>query len=391
MEPQRTPTGAPTRRLLRSRDERMIGGVCGGLGEYTGIDPVVFRIVLAVAALAGGAGLAAYLVAWVCIPERNADGSEPPARSGPPQIDNVAAVVLGVLGLVVLLGFVGGDGGPFDSDGGFLLLVLVGLGVWWWVRQERDEVPGPPAASTVTPRPPAAATSYDDPLLAEAAALDDLLTVPVGSVPPPPPAPPREPRSKLPLLGMSALLLLWGGLVLVDVSGAVEVDAQVAIGLSLVVIGGVLVLGAWYGRAHALVALGVVLTIVGGLSSVADTSPRGGFGDRTWQATSTEDLRETYRLGGGDAALDLSDLELTEDREVEVSVWAGELLVLVPADANVEVDGHVGMGELYVLGERDEGVDLSESGEVDGPEGGPVLTIDANVGMGQLEVRRAAS
>lgn len=376
----------PTRRLLRSRDDKMVAGVCGGLGEYTGIDPVVFRIVLAVAAFAGGAGLAAYVVAWICIPERNDDGSAPAARSGAPQIDNVAGIVLGVLGLVVLLGFVGGrDRGPFDGDGGVLLLLLVGGGLWWWVRQERDATTAPP----VPPTPPAPSSS-GDPLLEEAARLDDFLTTPVSTVPSAPPTP-RPARSRLPLLGISALLLLWGGLVLVDLA-VTEVDEQVAVGLSLVLVGGVFVLGAWYGRAGGLVVLGVLLAAVGGLSSVVDASPRGGFGERYWEASDASELRDTYRLGGGEAVLDLRRLSLTDDATVEVSVWGGELRVVLPADDDVsfDLDAHVGMGELRVLGRSEEGVDLDLDAE-DIDEGEPVLTLDLRVGMGEMEVRRGAA
>lgn len=374
----------PTRRLLRSRDEKMIAGVCGGLGEYTGIDPVVFRIVLAVAAFAGGAGLAAYVVAWVCIPERNDDGSEPAARTGAPQIDNAAAVVLGVLGLIVLLGVVGGrDRGPFDGDGGILLLLLVGGGLWWWVRQDH----GAPSTPVGSAPPSGPASSGGDPLLEEAARLDDFLTTPVSTVQPAPPAP-RPPRSRLPLLGISALLLLWGALVLVDLS-VTEVDEQVAIGLSLLLVGGVFVLGAWYGRAGGLVVVGVLLAAVGGLSSVVDASPRGGFGERYWEASDTSELRDTYRLGGGEAVLDLRRLSLTEDRTVEVSVWGGELRVVLPEDDGVsyDVDAHVGMGDLRVLGRSDEGVDLDLSAE-DIDEGEPVLTLDLRVGMGEMGVSR---
>jgi phage shock protein PspC (stress-responsive transcriptional regulator) len=60
---------APPRRLTRSTTDRMIAGVCGGLGEYTGIDPVIFRVVFAVATIMGGAGLIAYIVAWLVMPE----------------------------------------------------------------------------------------------------------------------------------------------------------------------------------------------------------------------------------------------------------------------------------------------------------------------------------
>ena len=63
--------GQETRRLLRSRRDRMIGGVCGGLGRYLNVDPVLLRIAAVALALAGGVGVLAYLVAWVLIPGRH--------------------------------------------------------------------------------------------------------------------------------------------------------------------------------------------------------------------------------------------------------------------------------------------------------------------------------
>jgi phage shock protein C len=60
---------AAVKRLYRSRSERKIAGVCGGLGTYLGVDPVIFRILWIVLALAGGLGLVAYLVAWIIIPQ----------------------------------------------------------------------------------------------------------------------------------------------------------------------------------------------------------------------------------------------------------------------------------------------------------------------------------
>src|SRR6476469_6670927 len=59
----------PTRRLRRSRTDRIGAGVAGGLGEYFGIDPVIFRVLFATAAFFGGAGVLAYLLAWAAIPE----------------------------------------------------------------------------------------------------------------------------------------------------------------------------------------------------------------------------------------------------------------------------------------------------------------------------------
>ncbi|MBE0646446.1 MAG: PspC domain-containing protein [Bacteroidales bacterium] len=57
------------RRLYRSRRDRIIGGVCGGLGEYFKVDPVLLRVLWAVMFFAGGMGLLAYIIAWIIVPE----------------------------------------------------------------------------------------------------------------------------------------------------------------------------------------------------------------------------------------------------------------------------------------------------------------------------------
>ncbi len=58
------------RRLYRSPDDRVIAGVCGGLGEYFSTDPVILRLILVVLVLFGGSGLILYLLAWVLVPRR---------------------------------------------------------------------------------------------------------------------------------------------------------------------------------------------------------------------------------------------------------------------------------------------------------------------------------
>ena len=68
-----TPQPAPqagVKRLTRSRDDRWIGGVCGGIAAYTGIDATLVRVLVAVGTILGfGSLLVAYLVAWVLMPE----------------------------------------------------------------------------------------------------------------------------------------------------------------------------------------------------------------------------------------------------------------------------------------------------------------------------------
>ena len=58
-----------TKRLFRSRKDRILGGVCGGLGNYLNVDPVLVRVVWAILFFAAGAGLLAYILAWIIIPE----------------------------------------------------------------------------------------------------------------------------------------------------------------------------------------------------------------------------------------------------------------------------------------------------------------------------------
>jgi len=67
------------RRLYRSRTQRMIGGVCGGLGEYFDIDPTLVRLLFVVTALAGGPGLLAYIIMLIVVPSE----PEPATASGP--------------------------------------------------------------------------------------------------------------------------------------------------------------------------------------------------------------------------------------------------------------------------------------------------------------------
>lgn len=63
------PTPAPVRReLRRSGTDRWLGGVCGGLAEYSGIDPVLWRVGFVGLTVAGGAGVLIYLLLWVLMP-----------------------------------------------------------------------------------------------------------------------------------------------------------------------------------------------------------------------------------------------------------------------------------------------------------------------------------
>ena len=58
------------KKLYRSRNNRMIAGVCGGIAEYLEIDPTVVRIIFAILILTGGLGAFGYLICLVLMPEQ---------------------------------------------------------------------------------------------------------------------------------------------------------------------------------------------------------------------------------------------------------------------------------------------------------------------------------
>jgi phage shock protein C len=80
--PEELPPSAPTTRppLQRSRTDMMLGGVSGGLAEHTGVDALVWRVAFVGLTLAGGAGIAIYLLLWVLMP---------PALAGPADRSNL--------------------------------------------------------------------------------------------------------------------------------------------------------------------------------------------------------------------------------------------------------------------------------------------------------------
>jgi phage shock protein C len=65
-------TGRPyagnTKRLYRSGSDKILGGVCGGIAEYLGVDPVIIRLLWIIGTLVWGAGIIAYIIAWIIVP-----------------------------------------------------------------------------------------------------------------------------------------------------------------------------------------------------------------------------------------------------------------------------------------------------------------------------------
>src|SRR5690349_22635117 len=96
---QPTAAATPPRRLYRTRDDRVIAGVCGGIAHYFNIDPVLVRVGAVALALLGGAGVLAYLAAVLLIPNEGEGGR-------PGEAPNRGLAVAGVVLLVVAIGVV---------------------------------------------------------------------------------------------------------------------------------------------------------------------------------------------------------------------------------------------------------------------------------------------
>lgn len=136
-----------TRTLYRSRDNSVIAGVAGGLGEYFSLDPVIIRLLFVLAAIFGGFGIPAYIVLWIILPEEPTGeiASEDTVKKNVNQMKGKAETLVGgfrgegaegrtrtVLGAILIgLGvmFVLENFGFFRADI-FWPLVLVVLGIF---------------------------------------------------------------------------------------------------------------------------------------------------------------------------------------------------------------------------------------------------------------------
>lgn len=129
-EPDGLDRGGGPRRLLRSRNDRVIAGVSGGLGHYFNIDPVIIRIGFAVSILFGGLGVIAYLAAILFVPSDDGAGAAAPTGRG----QRVARVIgVGLLAIAGLFGF-GAlvTGAAFVTGLGYGLIVaaaIVAIGI----------------------------------------------------------------------------------------------------------------------------------------------------------------------------------------------------------------------------------------------------------------------
>ncbi|MGW0362078.1 PspC domain-containing protein [Streptomyces sp. NPDC002990] len=414
--------------LRRSKRDKLIAGVCGGLGRYFGLDPVIFRITFGVLAVTGGAGLVFYGFAWLLLPQEGQEDSEAKKLlTGRVEGATLAAVFAALAGCAVFLSMLGSGGlGTFS-----VLVILALAGASYWSRQRRGtldpeaEAPAsqrpahpPVPPETKAPPTPGGPSWWRDPL------VKDGTTGPVGGTgylwgpagaaaagPAPdgaaaavvaPPAAPVRPRG-----GIGGRVFL-----LAVLAGAVGAAAhwqgrplgealQAGLAAALVVFGLGLAVSSLFGRT----GLGTVLLAVlaSGLLAGAAALPReiGTDWQRVdWRPAAVAAVRPVYEADTGLATLDLSRLDVPKGTTVavRVSLDAGRLKVVVPREVTARADVRVRLGDVQLPGDRADRIEgvrdqnrVASLPPAAGTEAGGTIELHLTAGVGQVEVARAAS
>jgi phage shock protein PspC (stress-responsive transcriptional regulator) len=240
------------RRLRRRTDDKIVAGVCSGLGDYFDVDPLWFRVGFVVLAVTGMIGIVLYFAAWALIP---APGQPPPSARKPSPATLIGAVLLVVAALVVIpilisilrfgfapfvpggLGEMGLRAVDYFPGPGVVALALIGIGIV--LLRQRDEGRGPLAPRSPT-SPAGAATMEATPT--PEARTD---TMPITYAPAP--ARRRE-RSALSAFILAAVLLVVGGAALLSSAEMSNIDIGQLSALALFIVGIGFIVGAWWGR-----------------------------------------------------------------------------------------------------------------------------------------------
>ncbi|MFJ5706251.1 PspC domain-containing protein [Streptomyces sp. NPDC093105] len=435
---------APAAPPRRSRTSRVVGGVCGGLGRHFDMDPVIFRIVLAVLAVTGGVGLLFYGFAWLLIPLAGEDESEGRRLlTGRVSGAALAAVLMALVGCGIFLSML-----RTNSMVGFaVLLSLVTAGAAYWSQRRHtavEEAEGDPEARPKAPHvrvpvPPEAKAPpltyiesqmmswWRDPIVKDGSTgkvAFGYMWGPVGivdaegrvggevpkpgsrwgtPVDPARPAPSvrRTPYSIAGLVQLFALAAAVTGTALTWGSQPLGVSLATGLAAALAVFGLGLVVSSFLGRTGFGTILQVVVTsaLLAGAFALPEKITTE-WTRQTWTPAAVTAVEPRYDLGAGVGTLDLSRLSVPEGTTVRtaVDVGAGKLEVVVPENVVVKLHAQVGLGDLQLPGQAADDIDIApdrdETRTLNPPAGTePAGTLDLSleVGLGQVEVTRAAS
>lgn len=338
-------------RLRRSRDDRKIAGVAGGLARHLDIDPIILRVAFVVLVFFGGAGLLLYGALWLLVPE---DGTQRAKIHLDPRNRTAVIVIAGMLAVLALIGdTMGGYGFPWPIViiGGIVALVLAG--------RDSRRASGTAAYDAGTGDP-----TYTSSAVAPRPSRRELY----------------GPSLFLPTLAVVAIAL--GALRLVEVNGT-EVPAAAYPALAIAISGIALVIGAWAGRAGSVLWIALFAGI-----GLCATTISGGIGDERETPVLANQVDPTYDIGIGHLVLDLrqvSDPAALEGKTINLSGDIGRIEVIVPDNVSVTASGDIdGGGEITIFGESDDGDSPQLQRSYEAPESVAHLTIDADLTFGEI-------
>ena len=335
------PTPPAPRRLLRTRDDRVLGGVCSGLARYFNIDPLIIRIAAVALIFVGGFAVIAYIAALLLVPED--DGTGQPVAGKPGRFSTIAgAVVIVLAGVALLDGHWGvGFGWVFGALAPTVLIVAILAVAGQRLLANRGE------------NQPAAARIAGAALVLSAILAGALVTA----------------------AGAAVATAAGGGAVIAGV---------------VIVLGVLMVAFSFRDRRARWLALpALVLAIPSGVVAAAGVDVDHGVGNRDYAPATINDIRPGgYELGVGELEVDLRRMEWPRNATIhlKVDVGSGHALVLVPEDTCVQADTHAGLGYVNVLGDDDGGADVDEVKGTVARTAGRRLILDGDMGIGALEV-----
>lgn len=194
----------------------------------------------------------------------------------------------------------------------------------------------------------------------------------------------------LPRVVGGAVLVLIGGLWLLERTGVIEISVTAVLALATMVTGIAVMVLSRTGPHVGLIVLGSLLALVTLLTAAAPFEGfQGGVGDRTVEISSVNDIRVDYNLAMGKLTIDMREVDdLRTDSNLKASVGMGELIVLVPEGTAVSVNARIGAGQAEILGRSTDGLGVSETYQSPGfDDAGRRLTLDLRAFAGRVEVK----
>lgn len=388
--------------LARRGDDRKLGGVVAGICRAHGFDTRTTRIAVAVITLVLPPIALLYIAAWVLLPDDPAPAVTPRQvvmeRERRPLIAAfgvlVAAVVLGSVGSWWLIG-----GFPWG-----LALIAGGVVLWLLSGRRRTATPtewAPPATAdttSVTPPTPTTPTpsspqTVESPLIGEAGGA--RRSAPVAPVAPVAPTSPVPARRRIPIASITLVAVALFGIV-AQVGEDLDwwqIEAGPTIVICLAVVLGATVVSAIVNRSRALIIPLLAVSTVLAAFVVADPDLDGPLGERRLRLTADSDTSVQWRQAAGVLSLDLREVDLdgADLTTIDAAVGVGQLEIIVRDDVAVELGGTVNIGHILVFNDEvAAGVRVRYDNAFSAgaqPQGGRVR-LDLEVGVGEITVVR---